>query len=918
MSYGKKDEDGDLGLVKVDRTQVFQEARLFNSSPIQPRRCRILLTKIALLLYTGEKFPTNEATTLFFGISKLFQNKDASLRQMVHLVIKELANSAEDIIMVTSTIMKDTGGSTDAIFRPNAIRALCRIIDATTVQSIERVMKTAIVDKNPSVSSAALVSSYHLLPIAKDVVRRWQSETQEAAASSKSSGGFSLGFSTSSGQMPVNNSNMSQYHAIGLLYQMRMHDRMALVKMVQQFGAAGAVKSPAALIMLVRLAAQLAEEDASLRKPMMQLLDGWLRHKSEMVNFEAAKAICDMRDVTDEEVNQAVHVLQLFLTSPRAVTKFAALRILHNFASFKPHAVLVCNPDIELLISNTNRSIATFAITTLLKTGNEASVDRLMKQVSGFMSEITDEFKITIVEAIRTLCLKFPSKQAGMLTFLSGILRDEGGYDFKCAVVESMFDLIKFVPDSKEDALAHLCEFIEDCEFTKLAVRILHLIGLEGPKTAQPTKYIRYIYNRVVLENAIVRAAAVTALAKFGVGQKDAEVKSSVKVLLTRCLDDVDDEVRDRAALNLKLMAEEDDEMARNFVKNESMFSLPTFEQELVMYVTADDKSLFDKPFDISKIPVVTREQADAEDRTKKLTATAPTLKAPKVGPTKSAATGAEAAASASAQAQRFAQELSQIPEIHEFGAVLKSSPVIELTEAETEYVVTLVKHIFKSHIVLQFEVKNTLPDTVLENVSIVATPSEEDELEEAFIMQADRLPTDEPGKVYVAFQKVNGEGSLPVSTFSNVLKFTSKEIDPSTGEPEDTGYDDEYEVSEFDLSGSDYIIPTFASNFNHLWEQVGAAGEEAEETLQLSGMKSIADATEQLAKALSLQPVDGTDVPINQNTHTLKLMGKSVLGGRVVATVRMAFSSKSGVTTKITARSEEENVAALVIAAVA
>jgi coatomer protein complex subunit gamma len=131
-----------------------------------------------------------------------------------------------------------------------------------------------------------------------------------------------------------------------------------------------------------------------------------------------------------------------------------------------------------------------------------------------------------------------------------------------------MFDLIKFVPDSKEDALAHLCEFIEDCEFTKLAVRILHLIGIEGPKTAQPTKYIRYIYNRVVLENAIVRAAAVTALAKFGVGQKDPEVKSSVKVLLTRCLDDVDDEVRDRAALNLKLMGEEDDEMANNFVKN--------------------------------------------------------------------------------------------------------------------------------------------------------------------------------------------------------------------------------------------------------------------------------------------------------------------------------------------------------------
>lgn len=30
-------------------------------------------------------------------------------------------------------------------------------------------------------------------------------------------------------------------------------------------------------------------------------------------------------------------------------------------------------------------------------------------------------------------------------------------------------DLIKFVPDSKEDALGMLAEFIEDCEFTKLA-----------------------------------------------------------------------------------------------------------------------------------------------------------------------------------------------------------------------------------------------------------------------------------------------------------------------------------------------------------------------------------------------------------------------------------------------------------------
>ncbi|TGZ82786.1 Coatomer, gamma subunit [Ascodesmis nigricans] len=925
MSYSKKDEDNDQAIFKVDRTSVFQEARVFNTSPISPRKCRILLTKIAYLLYTGERFPTSEATDLFFGITKLFQHRDASLRQMVYVVVKELADTAEDVIMITSSVMKDVAGaggrgsSEQDIYRANAIRALCRIIDGTTVQAIERLLKTAIVDKTPSVSSAALVSSYHLLPTARDVVRRWANETQEAVLGAKSSG-FSLGFG-SAPQVPQG-SGMTQYHAIGLLYQMRSHDRMALVKMVQQYST-GNVKNPAAVIMLVRLAAKIADEDPGLRKPMYELLEGWLRHKAEMVNFEAAKAICNLRDVTDTEVAPAIHVLQLFLTSPRAVAKFTAIRILHRFASIRPGPVNICNMDIETLISNSNRSIATFAITTLLKTGNEASVDRLMKQISGFMADITDEFKITIVEAIRTLCLKFPSKQAGMLSFLSGVLRDEGGYEFKKTVVESMFDLIKFVPESREEALAHLCEFIEDCEFTKLAVRVLHLLGREGPKTAQPTKYIRYIYNRVVLENAIVRAAAVTALAKFGAPVKDGrevdpEVKKSVIVLLTRCLDDPDDEVRDRAALNLRLIQGPDEEIAEKFIRNESSFSLPVFEHQLVMYVTGD-KATFAEPFDVSSVPIVTREQQDAEDRSIKMRPSEmPTLKAPTSGPSpRSQATtsAAESAAASASAAQKYMAQLAAVPELKPYGQLLKSSSETELTESETEYSVTSVKHIFKEHIVLQFNVKNTLTEALLEDVSMITIPRENEEtgeleVEEDFIIPIPKLTHEEPGVIYVSFKRLSEEG-YPITTFSNTLKFTSKEIDPATGEPEDEGYEDEYQVEDLDLTVGDYIVPSFAGSWANVWEQVGAAGGEATETYSLgTELKGLQEATELLVKQLSMQPLEGSDVVMNSSTHELKLFGKTVSGGRVAASVRMAYSSKSGVALKVTARSEEEGVA--------
>lgn len=97
---------------------------------------QILLTKIIYLLYIGEPFLQQEATTLFFSVTKLFQHKDPALRQMVYLVIKELSGVAEDVIMVTSSIMKDMQPNLEVIYRPNAVRTLCRIIDVSVVSFI--------------------------------------------------------------------------------------------------------------------------------------------------------------------------------------------------------------------------------------------------------------------------------------------------------------------------------------------------------------------------------------------------------------------------------------------------------------------------------------------------------------------------------------------------------------------------------------------------------------------------------------------------------------------------------------------------------------------------------------------------------------------------------------------------------------
>ena len=47
-------------------------------------------------------------------------------------------------------------------YRATAIRSLCKITDLTMLTAIERYLKQALVDRNPAVSSAALVSTLHL------------------------------------------------------------------------------------------------------------------------------------------------------------------------------------------------------------------------------------------------------------------------------------------------------------------------------------------------------------------------------------------------------------------------------------------------------------------------------------------------------------------------------------------------------------------------------------------------------------------------------------------------------------------------------------------------------------------------------------------------------------------------------------
>ena len=65
------------------------------------------------------------------------------------------------------------------------------------------------------------------------------------------------------------------------------------------------------------------------------------------------------------------------------------------------------------------------------------------------------------------------------------------------------------------------------------------------------------------------------------------------------------------------------------------------------------------------------------------------------------------------ASQEQHAARLAAMPQFATLGALHKSSKPVELTEAETEYVVSVVKHIYPNHLVLEYTVTNTLNEQV-------------------------------------------------------------------------------------------------------------------------------------------------------------------------------------------------------------
>ena len=236
----RKDDDVEEDVspfADLRKNVVLREARIFNDRELNPAKCAQVLTKLLYLLSQGESLSSEEATEVFFAVTKLFQSPDPHLRRLIYLMIKELRVESDSSLIVVSCLSRDMTSKMD-LFRANSIRVLASIMDASMVQQMERFLKQAIVDKNPFIMASALCASQHIYATSPDVVKRWVNEIQEAL---------------------TNKSKMVQYHALALLFRIRAADKLALSKIVTSLArhTPSIQQSPMAQLLHIRIITSL-------------------------------------------------------------------------------------------------------------------------------------------------------------------------------------------------------------------------------------------------------------------------------------------------------------------------------------------------------------------------------------------------------------------------------------------------------------------------------------------------------------------------------------------------------------------------------------------------------------------------------------------------------------------------------------
>ena len=829
---------------------TLQSASIFNEKNIQNEQCIEILINLIYLLNKGEKFSEKEKETIFFSATKLLHSANPILRRIIFLFVKHL-NWWQSSFILTGSLITELNGDDDLI-KPNCFRLLGQITDASSVNVVERLLKEAINNKNHEVASSALSCTLFMCLKGFGIAKSWINEISEKLSSS------------------LGEENLLTFHTLLLLKEIKKNDKLFLIKIFSKIAencGSRNQRSQFAICQLIRYITELLKRgdlEQNVKDTFNRFLEVSLYNIEESIKIEACRAVLQIPNIKPSLKKTTIATLCDLISSSNKIARFSAMKTLDKYIDeFAQNIAVDIFLELEKIIedSGTNSSIKSYAFSIFLKISKGLSDYRLEKMFKTFIeqySKFKEDFKKKLIIISRNISRSNPSKNKLYYNFFCSLFKLDASPQTKIEILEALIWFIYNDQELKLQSLLFLAESIFDCQYDILKIRILNLLGKECDLVNNKSKLVRYIYNQIILESPMVRASAISALGEIGFKEKN--MRDIIISLIENCLNDDDNEVRERAFMvskALKAVKEEkkEEEQLINFVFPQKVKNPSPIEElniDLIQSVLNSEKEnllksedicqeLFNILNDTKKISeILIKDKEDSKKKEKK-----------------EKKRGIEANPQKKIPEEDYS--LTMFPKIYGLPKIF--TPYKKLTDQSAEYLTQYRKIVHDKIVVIDFEITNTIEFQIINDISIDVDnlTSEGFDFDKTEIIPIKSLKTNESGHLYFKLLKDKDEIYSNCS-FNCALKFDLQELDVK-GNPHGIAVKETYKLDKMvEVSYADYYIKNSkvnVDNFGEFWKQAEKSNfSKTEEKMGLP-YNSVKNAAIKFSEIIGLDPLN-------------------------------------------------------------
>jgi len=891
--------------VKIQKVDRFDDLRkdievqnalsLFNEKNTQTNQCIDVLVNLIYLLNKGEKFTEDEKEKIFFGATKLLHSANPMLRRIIFLFVKHL-NWWQSSFILTGSLITELNNDDDLI-KPNCFRLLGQITDASSVNVVERLLKQAITNNNHEIASSALACTLFMCLKGFGIAKTWVNEISEKLNSS------------------LGEENLLTFHTLLLLKEIKKNDKLFLIKIFCKIADNSNSRSQFAICQLIRYITELllkGDLDKNNKSTFLIFLERCLYSIEESIRIEATRGILQ---INCKHRKTAIGVLCDLISSSNKIVVFSALKTLDKYIDDYAQTVAVdIFLEMEKIIedNNTNSSIKSFAFSIFLKISKGLSDYRLEKMFKTFIEQypkFKEDFKKKLIIISKNISRENPSKNKLYFNFFSSLFKLEAGPQTKLEILDALIWFIYNDKDLKLQALFFLAESIFDCQYDILKIRILNLLGKECELVSNKSKLVRYIYNQIILESPMVRASAISALGEIGLKEK--KLRDIIISLIEKCLNDDDNEVRERAFMYSKALNEIKEEKNEenqlvNFVfpkKIKNPTPVDDLNIDLIQLVLNSEKENLLKNKDISnELLNILNDTEKISDIIKK---------------NKSKTKDKEGKKKKNEEIDKENENETVFSKV--YGQPKIKTPYKKLTDESAEYLTRYRKIVHDKIVVIDFEIKNTIEFQTINNITIDIDnlQSEGFDFDKTEIIPIKSLKTNETGHLYFKLLKEKDEVYSNCS-FNCTLKFDLQELDVK-GNPHGIPIKETYKLDKIvEVSYADYYIKNpkvNIDNFQEFWKQAEKSDyEKGEEKLGLP-YHNIKSAAENFSEIIGLEPLNNIDsIDSNVRKYELDYAYKNYFDNLLFIKFQVIFNDQNKCLSHVIILSQDASIPEMIV----